>query len=555
MIEKKDESRLHMRDYNDVRRPIVHGGRSDVAQLSAYSSREAGLESVPQPSPSKSRVSSPMPSPKGSPSHSPPGTPRANDGRSTHYEDSKRPASRHTSSSTTLSPISAQFAASRVNGHTEDGLNSPVSSDRRTRPLSPLPSQNIERLRARPTRPTANVSGALGDQARAYSHSGYSDSSGRPTTLRTTSMLDQNVRQNADPRAIGVLPPRVNVSPRLSRDLSTDGQLLPCSRPKSVAGYYDWYTILSIPGVDICPSCMHQIGGSRFRDHFVPSLPRPLGVETQCSLSLPWIRLAWIQTMKQNYSTLDMIRAIVNLHATAKPCPGKHGSLGTWYHLQHPDSGKVISEFDVCSLCVKSLEIVLPRLRGVLISAGSDNQKRTCDLWTDSKRFPDYVKLLEAAASTTNGDGYLVYPDMRPFANYAQTMSYKQECMKDNMIIGIPWHFIPQLPEFTVCEECFDEVVYPIKEKPVAKLINRTLQLAGSTKEGMSCQLYSPRMRKIFLEAVHYDDFDFLRQQAIRRHRVERLLQERYSVVMKDPSERTRKVELAKIVEEWRKWE
>ena len=259
--------------------------------------------------------------------------------------------------------------------------------------------------------------------------------------------------------------------------------------------------------------------------------------------------------MKQNYSTLDMIRAIVNLHATAKPCPGKHGSLGTWYHLQHPDSGKVISEFDVCSLCVKSLEIVLPRLRGVLISAGSDNQKRTCDLWTDSKRFPDYVKLLEAAASTTNGDGYLVYPDMRPFANYAQTMSYKQECMKDNMIIGIPWHFIPQLPEFTVCEECFDEVVYPIKEKPVAKLINRTLQLAGSTKEGMSCQLYSPRMRKIFLEAVHYDDFDFLRQQAIRRHRVERLLQERYSVVMKDPSERTRKVELAKIVEEWRKWE
>jgi F420-dependent methylenetetrahydromethanopterin dehydrogenase len=63
-------------------------------------------------------------------------------------------------------------------------------------------------------------------------------------------------------------------------------------------------------------------------------------------------------------------------------------------------------------------------------------------------------------------------------------------------------------------------------------------------------------MRKKFLEAVKYADFEFLKQVVLRRHGVERLLQEKHKLVMHDMAMgKDRTAELQANIEGWRKWE
>jgi hypothetical protein len=51
---------------------------------------------------------------------------------------------------------------------------------------------------------------------------------------------------------------------------------------------------------------------------------------------------------------------------------------------------------------------------------------------------------------------------MRRFADHARKMASTRECSMDDMVLGQAWHIMPRLPQFTVCEECYDEVVWPL---------------------------------------------------------------------------------------------
>jgi hypothetical protein len=96
-------------------------------------------------------------------------------------------------------------------------------------------------------------------------------------------------------------------------------------------------------------------------------------------------------------------------------------------------------------------------------------------------------------------------------------------------------------------------------KQPIAANVNRTLQmLPGEAQhtDGVSCQLYSDRMRKTFLEAVKYDDFELLRSVAIRRFDIEKLLQEKHRLLMRDMANGIDKtVELQEIIRNWMRWE
>jgi hypothetical protein len=94
---------------------------------------------------------------------------------------------------------------------------------------------------------------------------------------------------------------------------------------------------------------------------------------------------------------------------------------------------------------------------------------------------------------------------------------------------------------------------------PIAANINRTLQmLPGEAQhtDGVSCQLYSDRMRKTFLEAVKYNDFDLLRSVAIRRFGIEKLLQEKHRLLVRDMAKGIDKTaEVQDIIRTWMQWE
>ena len=198
---------------------------------------------------------------------------------------------------------------------------------------------------------------------------------------------------------------------------------------------------------------------------------------------------------------------------------------------------------------------MFPQIRDVL-KRSTVLVERTCDLTCESKRFAGYMAQFDLAATRCDLER-LRGPSIQALADYARKTARVRECTRDDKIRSQPWHFIPQPPEFTICEECFEDVVRPVINQPIA--VNRTLQMVpgeGQHTDGVSCQLYSDRMRKIFLEAVQYNDFNLLRSLASRRYGAEKLLQEKHRLLIRDMAmgiDRT--AELQDIVRTWMQWE
>jgi hypothetical protein len=78
----------------------------------------------------------------------------------------------------------------------------------------------------------------------------------------------------------------------------------------------------------------------------------------------------------------------------------------------------------------------------------------------------------------------------------------------------------------------------------------------GRYSSGVSCQLYSDNMRRVFLEAVQYNDFDWLKAVATRRYDVEQLLQERHRLLLRDMEKGIdRTAELQDVIRTWMHFE
>lgn len=351
-----------------------------------------------------------------------------------------------------------------------------------------------------------------------------------------------------------MLPAPELVRSRMCAPPSSNPSLAPCPRSIPMTGYHDWYTIIGLTHLDICPSCMHQIGGSRFRDLFVPSIPKPRDARVRCSFSQPWARLAWVQTMKLQLNHLELLYQVTRPPPGTRPCPGRAPSVQPWYRLTDPESGRMLSDFGACSACMRNLQVLIPAMRGAF-RPGPMLQERICDLRTDSPRFVQYLDLLDIAATRSRYDesGYL---DMRDFIRYAKRKSTLYDCPRDHLVAGT-WHYMPEFPEFTICEDCYDDVVWPLSDSPLANLITPDPELLppGCGKEA-TCQLYSPRMRTILREAVRYNDYAYLEAEILRRYSAENTFRKRKKLLLEDVARGyDRDSLLRRNADEWKRYE
>lgn len=311
--------------------------------------------------------------------------------------------------------------------------------------------------------------------------------------------------------------------------------LRPCPRTYPVSGYQDWYTMSGLEHLNICPSCMNQIGNSRFRDYFIPSLNNAQA-RISCSFSEVWTRLAWIQTIKKNYANLDLLYEVTR--PTGVSCPGRRLSTQTWYRMVDSHTGLYVPKFAACSACVRNLEILMRPLQSTFRRQPS-LQEKFCDLAVDSPRFVQYVDILDAAATQCEFERYK-YPDNGRFIDYFERKCNLRDCRRQRPILGT-WHYIPELPEFTVCEDCYDDVVRPLAaaQKPIARrLANPPRLLPGSGPNRCreaSCQLYSPRMRAKFKGAVLDNDFRMLESSALKRFDAELRFHDREDQLLRVP--------------------
>ncbi|ESZ90010.1 hypothetical protein SBOR_9603 [Sclerotinia borealis F-4128] len=351
---------------------------------------------------------------------------------------------------------------------------------------------------------------------------------------------------------------------RYSEDVERGGvtPLPSCPRMNPTTGRQDWLTLPQCPNFDICPSCFSSIiATTMFRNQFIPAARRP-DVPIICDFgSSPWYRIAWLLTIKERRKDLGLFYGLANVGASEEPCLGKREAFNrSWNSIIDPKTGSAIKNFDVCHSCVKSIEVLLPPIRGTFVrtveTAYSISIPRICDLRSESKRFVQYFDALE-----TTADGAAYHnssPDTRALAKLARKFSILQECQQDNELPERRWYIITQLPDFTVCEECFDDVVLPELEdrKSIPLMFNKTPQLIKKA----SCQLYSTRMRAVFQKACNSNDYMLLATKARERKNAE--LAWKVNVAATKRQSRENMVsnpgigrEIQRLNDEWRNWE
>ncbi|OOF97107.1 hypothetical protein ASPCADRAFT_505529 [Aspergillus carbonarius ITEM 5010] len=405
--------------------------------------------------------------------------------------------------------------------------------------------------------------------ARSAARSVSSDRGQSSTQLparRAVSFLDDVPQRSSSlPRTPGdvpeppLLPRRRSSSQDAVRQTSPKPQffLAPCPRSIPVAGYQDWHTVKGLPHLDICPSCLKQMRKSEFRDLFVLSDPRPRGEKVRCSMSEPWTRLAWMQTLKKQLDSLQLLHQITRPALSSKPCPGRIITDQHWYRIVDPETNMYLPQFNVCSACVRNLRILMPQHRETF-KRSSTKQERACDFVTDSPRFVRYIDCLDMAANRADQE-HSPRPDVTEFLSYARRKVVLHDCRRDRPILST-WHYMPQLPELTVCEDCYDDVLWPLvkRKHPIARKFSTTMRLlpgdGPSRCREASCQLYSPRMRAKLLEAVQQNDLTYLKQVALRRRDAEQRYRDREEELLEDASRGYDvAAELRRNVEEWKR--
>jgi hypothetical protein len=345
---------------------------------------------------------------------------------------------------------------------------------------------------------------------------------------------------------------------RYSEDIEK-GSIAPlpsCPRTTSTRGRNDWLTLPNCPSFDICPSCFNSsIAPTEFRSHFVQAPVRPPDAAVFCDFgSSPWYRIAWLLTLKEKRQSLKLFYGLANIAAHEQPCLGKHEAVRKWHSIIDPKTGGSIHNFDVCYSCVKSVEILLPAIKGVFIRTDSHGPSlRVCDLRFDSKRFIQYFDALEITAD--RADYRDEDPDTRDLASLTRRFAKLDECQASTDLLDKKWHIITQLPEFTVCPECFHEIVQPEADdrKPIPLLFcKEPKRVLGK----VACQLYSAKMRGIFRTAVDADDYKLLASKARER----RMVEAAYKANLGELRKRERagvdvSGEIRRVEEEWGRWE
>lgn len=299
------------------------------------------------------------------------------------------------------------------------------------------------------------------------------------------------------------------------------------------------------------------------RDYLVPSRWKSPTEEVICALNRPWVRIVVARCLKDGVPNLGLLQSLTTLPPDVYPCPGRQTEIRRWYHVLDPGTKAPVQHFNVCTACVRSAELVFPELWKEKIFERPDGklaQERYCNMFVGSKHFYSIVNELDALARYSKKKD-LRKKDITAFGEFVRQKARTRECARDAMLATPLWHFMSALPELTICEECYEEVVWPLRDKPLARDVGMTLQKVPVQRSanyvaGISCQLYSERMRRIFKDAVSRNDFEILRNAALHRYNIEHRLQDNQRRFdMEQRAGFDRRADIQRNLEYWKQYE
>ncbi|KAF7562094.1 hypothetical protein G7046_g2029 [Stylonectria norvegica] len=331
-----------------------------------------------------------------------------------------------------------------------------------------------------------------------------------------------------------------------------------CRRKVPVAGLMDW---LTLPRTDfnICPDCYGAVfANTEYRTQFQPML-RPSDRKIACDFSLtPWYRIAWLLTLKNEKPDLRVFHQIANIISgpRSQPCPDDRPAVRNWLTIQNPYTLRPVYDFAVCSQCASVIEALLPNLAGTFVPLDprTERTRATCAMrYTPKrKRFVTYFDAME----TTSDQAFMEKepPDIQNLALDLEKITVTSECHEDSPIHNGYWQTMQYLPQFSVCGECFDEVVRPRLDDD--NVIARNFYTKPQRLPVATCQLYSTRMREIFKKACRWNDPKYLEAKVLERMNVEAVIHDKLKKVDRpDRDPRWVEEQVDNLIQEWKKWE
>lgn len=392
----------------------------------------------------------------------------------------------------------------------------------------PVPQAHRPSTRDGPSQPEVPCVAAFNQPQRHASYSGYDPQ--YVVHVATSDPTQPNAAKNpATQSSVRHAPPlQRSQTANAPQDVTRVGReyTLPvCPRAQPTQGHRDWTTFRDMQDLDICPTCTNAVSFTRYRPMLMRSLDKPYDKATTCALSRPWLREAFVQSINLYKSDLSMLQKVLSLPAGARACEGARPDVRTWWKLTDPSTDRAVPDFFACSACVYNVHQVFPDLPEQFVRDTLD-QEKTCSLHHGSRHFNTIMRQLDEIAERCRHSPKSHPRYMQPFVELTRRITRYPACAKDMLLTDRPWHFMNDLPEFTICAECFNEVVWPVSNKPVARDIAKTLRLVPQVVTGRSsdtptvgCQLYSERMRRMFSDLVlgrlSYDTF---KQTVIHRH-------------------------------------
>lgn len=339
-----------------------------------------------------------------------------------------------------------------------------------------------------------------------------------------------------------------------------------CRRPEPVAGYDDWYTLSGAPNLDVCPDCVREnFDGTRYHREIRRSPRYNREARIQCAMGQPWIRLAFLLTLQRERSDLVYLKDLAEIDRTTSACPGNQEDYGPWYGLRDSDNF-FIRNYCVCYADVRKIERLFSSLSGQFVRQPErySHSAYRCAMRPETNRFWPYLSTL--ASIHEQSVSARKQADIAPFIDFVDQKMRSPECTRDTFLTGGLWHFIPNLPEFTVCRECFESIVVPEmqRHRDLAMRFNHSVQPVPQERGGSSCMLYSRRTRRWFRDAIDDNDMKYLAQRARARRDKEVYLQDKYKDVQRrmtgltgEQREELRRLEreVQWIAEEWQKVE
>jgi len=236
-------------------------------------------------------------------------------------------------------------------------------------------------------------------------------------------------------------------------------------------------------------------------------------------MSKPWARIALLQSLKQNKPDLKFVEQIENVPDSVWKCKGDRPDIRRWYKLWNPLRNQQLSDFYVCTACVRAVHTIFPELPDQFDQAEL-SQEKACGMYIGGKHFKKLIDLLDEAAEKCRDRHECSASYMQPFVQHAFRINRFPDCARDVFLANRVWHYMEDLPEFTICQWCYDEVLMPVDKRPVARDVNKGMKpvphsalrsvgvpVSQSTDpredtHPVSCQLYSDRMRQLFLDAT-----------------------------------------------------